>query len=103
MQHQLWRQRHNGLGTHYSLIQEASLSVMLMAEEDSIIEGMAVYMATNGFIDQIGGSGRFEELLKQVTAMPFENQEKKFMEALQACLGDHDRSDDVTVLGFRPD
>lgn len=77
-----------------------------------IEKGMSFYMATDGFEDQLGGTGqnqfslsrfgsrRFKELLKKISGLNFETQEVRLLEAFEAHKGDNDRQDDVTVAGF---
>ncbi len=69
----------------------------------------AFYMATDGYIDQIGGErrrmlgkSRLKETLLSVQGLPFEEQKHRINQALIDYQGDESRRDDVTVLGFRP-
>ncbi len=66
------------------------------------------YMLTDGFEDQFGGnpirrfgSRRFISLLKEADGRPFEEQKDIFLNAFENYKGDHERLDDVTVVGFR--
>jgi PAS domain S-box-containing protein len=67
------------------------------------------YMATDGYIDQVGGErrrmlgkSRFKETLLGVQGLPFAEQEQRIIAALIDYQGEETRRDDVTVLGFRP-
>ncbi|MDM8526087.1 7TM diverse intracellular signaling domain-containing protein [Desulfococcaceae bacterium HSG8] len=74
--------------------------------------GMAFYLATDGFEDQMGSNpasrfkatsfGRvsFRNLLREVSVLPFEKQQEMLIKAFHAHKGDIRRQDDVTVVGF---
>ena len=69
--------------------------------------GMAFYLTTDGFVDQLGGSKnlplgkkRFKNLLLENYRLPFEKQSQTLLEAFNEYKGDNDRQDDVTVVGF---
>ncbi len=71
-----------------------------------IEKGMAFYLSTDGFADQLDignrrlGSKKFRELLKTVADLPFEKQSQILLEAYEAHKGNRPRQDDVTVAGF---
>jgi len=71
-----------------------------------IEKGTVFYMASDGFIDQLGadnrrfGSRRFRELLKRIAHLPFEKQREILLEAYETHRGMKQRQDDVTVAGF---
>ncbi|OQX03397.1 MAG: hypothetical protein BWK80_55760 [Desulfobacteraceae bacterium IS3] len=71
-----------------------------------IEKGTVFYMASDGFIDQLGadnrrfGSRRFRELLKRIAHLPFEKQREILLEAYETHRGMKQRQDDVTVSGF---
>jgi len=72
-----------------------------------IEKGMAFYMASDGFADQMGGerrrrfgSGRFRQLLKKCADMPFDRQREAFLKVFNVYKGDHEIQDDITVVGF---
>jgi serine phosphatase RsbU (regulator of sigma subunit) len=69
--------------------------------------GMAFYMASDGFEDQLGGKKhfpfgkkRFRNLLRENAGKPFEEQERLLSEAFDAYKRGNDRQDDVTIMGF---
>lgn len=77
----------------------------------SVENGMSFYMATDGFVSQLGGdrgrpfgSRRFRELLRNVSEMSPEEQRKSLFqrfEEWQHVSDENERQDDVTVVGFR--
>jgi PAS domain S-box-containing protein len=73
----------------------------------SIEPGMSFYMSTDGFLDQLGGpkrfpfgNKRFRQLLMENRHDAFEEQSAKMVRAFNEYKGEHDRQDDVTVVGF---
>ncbi len=71
-------------------------------------EGMAFYMASDGFADQLGGERdrrfglrRLRELLRKNHGESFERQRELLLQAFNAYKRDNERQDDVTLLGFR--
>ncbi len=73
-----------------------------------IREGMSFYMASDGFEEQLGGARgfsfgrtRFGELLQEVSSVSLERQKDIIMEVFDRYRGEHERQDDVTVIGFR--
>ena len=69
---------------------------------------MVFYMATDGFLDQLGGkknrrfgSGRFKKLLREHHQKPFDQQQTLFLQVFQEYKGGKETQDDVTVVGFR--
>ena len=71
-------------------------------------EGMSFYMATNGLADQLGGeehcrfdNRRLKNLLKEIADIPFEKQQAMLLESFNACKGENETRDDVTMVGFR--
>jgi serine phosphatase RsbU (regulator of sigma subunit) len=77
----------------------------------SVENGMSFYMATDGFISQLGGergrpfgSRRFRELLKNVSEKSPEEQRNILLQRFEEWQKDYnedERQDDVTVVGFR--
>ena len=68
---------------------------------------MSFYMSTDGFLDQLGGEKnrlfgrkRFIETLEKAYPMKFDDQQKLLETVFKEHKGDHDRQDDVTVIGF---
>ena len=72
-----------------------------------IEKGMAFYMYSDGFTDQLGGEKglrfgikRFKNLLRENAGLPFETQRDMLIQAFEAYKGENQRQDDVTVVGF---
>ncbi len=72
-----------------------------------IERGMSFYMATDGFVDQLGGekrrrfgTRRFRELLREHARTPFEKQRETLLQSFNEYKGKNERQDDVTVVGF---
>ncbi len=70
-------------------------------------KGMAFYICSDGFVDQLGGDRersfgrkRFRNLVKEIAHLPFEKQEARFLEAFNEYRGENEVQDDVTVIGF---
>lgn len=75
----------------------------------SVEKGMSFYLFSDGFVDQLGGekkrkrrfgTRRFRNLLKENNRKPFAEQREILLQAFNEHKGDHERQDDVTVLGF---
>ncbi len=73
----------------------------------AIEAGMAFYLATDGFVDQLGGlkqfslgSKRFKNLLLENYQRPFEKQSQTLLVAFNEYKGDNERQDDLTMVGF---
>jgi CheY-like chemotaxis protein len=68
------------------------------------------YIYSDGFPDQLGGEQgrrfthrRFRELLKDISQLPMETQEKALEKALTGWMGnEYDQIDDILVIGFKP-
>ena len=76
--------------------------------EISLKPGMIFYLATDGYWDQNGGPkgfpmGRkkFKILLEEIHSLPFPQQQGRLAETLEAWQGEHERNDDVTVMGIQ--
>jgi len=72
-----------------------------------IEKSMKFYIATDGFADQMGGEdGRrfgtesLKNLLKEISGEPFEKQRNMLVHAFENYRGEHERQDDMTVVGF---
>lgn len=72
-----------------------------------IAPDMGFYLATDGFMDQLGGpmnrrfgSGRFRQLLREHHQKPYDQQQALFLQAFQDYKGDKETQDDMTVVGF---
>ena len=74
----------------------------------SLSEDTAVYIATDGIFDQIGGNkrialgkNRLSKFLEQSAALSMPLQRAAVLHFLAEYQGSEDRRDDVTVLGFK--
>ncbi len=72
-------------------------------------EKTALYLTTDGFLDQAGGDRgfgfgrqRFIGMIGAHAALPMAEQEAAFRSALGAYRGAQSQRDDITVLGFSP-
>ncbi len=75
----------------------------------SLPPGCAVYLTTDGYLDQVGGERRrmfgkkrFLALLAEIDGLPMETRKEALRSALADYQGDEIRRDDVTVIGFTP-
>jgi serine phosphatase RsbU (regulator of sigma subunit) len=71
-------------------------------------KGDAVYLFSDGYIDQFGGSkGKkfkyrpFQELLLKLHSRPMNMQRNLFAETIDAWQGELEQIDDILVIGFR--
>lgn len=70
--------------------------------------GARFYLYSDGFIDQLGGGEKerrfgtrqLKSLLAKLYHLSFENQQQYLLEAFERHKGDHERQDDVTLIGF---
>jgi PAS domain S-box-containing protein len=76
----------------------------------SLENGMIFYLATDGFIDQLGGTKRlplgnkrFQAWLLEHRQKPVAEQDVPLLKAFQEYQGENERQDDVTVVGFGVD
>ena len=73
------------------------------------LEGVeGVYLASDGYSDQLGGergfpmgNSRFRRLLLEHHRRSAEQQREHLREELESYRGEYVRQDDVTILGFR--
>lgn len=70
-------------------------------------KGQRFYMATDGAVDQVGGTKRFpfgkrrlKEFFLEHAKLPLAGQDRRLAEALEQYRGEEPRRDDITVLGF---
>jgi serine phosphatase RsbU (regulator of sigma subunit) len=68
----------------------------------------AVYLFTDGYVDQMGGphrktfrSHRFKDLLIEIYDEPMEMQKSILMERIELWRGNTEQIDDILVLGFK--
>jgi serine phosphatase RsbU (regulator of sigma subunit) len=69
---------------------------------------MPVYLATDGFLDQIGaqtglplGKRRFQSVLSSIQEQPMTTQKQALLSMFEDFKGKEEQRDDVTVVGFR--
>ena len=73
----------------------------------SLQKGDAIYMTTDGFIDQANnkrerfGSRRLRELITEVHRLPMDEQNKRFASALDQHQGSTEQRDDINLIGIR--
>jgi len=74
----------------------------------SLQKGDSIYVFSDGFVDQFGGSLRkkfktqkFKDLLLEIQSEPMENQKKILEETFEKWRGDIEQIDDVCVIGVR--
>ncbi len=86
----------------------SNLDFTFTTHDLSVREGVAFYLATDGFKDQTGGqkgfsfgSRRFAKLLQKHSGQPFDQQQAALLQAFNAYQGHYEQRDDVTVVGFR--
>lgn len=85
----------------------ADLDFTFTTHTVKIESGMSFYLSTDGFLDQLGGAKRFpfgkkrfRKLLMENRHYAFDEQSERMQRAFYEYKGEHDRQDDVTVLGF---
>jgi len=73
----------------------------------NVEKGMSFYLASDGFVDQLGGekrrrfgTRRFRKLLRENGRKPFDEQRSVLLQAFNEYKGEYERQDDVTVLAF---
>jgi len=71
-------------------------------------EGDLVYLFTDGFVDQFGGSdGKkfkyqpFRSLILKISSLPIHSQKEKLIETFTAWKGNLPQLDDVLMIGWR--
>lgn len=76
--------------------------------EIALARGSAVYLTTDGIIDQIGGAKaiafgkrRFARLLLEHRQLPLAEQQPLLLQAFYDYQGTQQRRDDVSLMGFR--
>ncbi len=70
-------------------------------------EGDKIYMFSDGFQDQFGGSNnkkfmskRFRELIFELSSQPMSEQKQRLLEDFRKWKGEYKQTDDVLLLGF---
>jgi len=73
-----------------------------------ISDDITFYLATDGFSEQLGGdknlrfgSKRFQDLLLAISQYEFDKQSTLLIDAFDSYIGNNERQDDVTVIGFK--
>lgn len=79
-----------------------------MNNEIPVLPGDSFYLFSDGFEDQFGGpenkkfmSKRFEELLREISPLPVNDQKKVLIERLSAWMGTNEQVDDILVIGIK--
>jgi len=97
-------------GDRHSLGYRDSRPDYVFTRHDLALEpGMRFYLATDGTIDQIGGSNRrlfgrrrLQDLLRASAGMGMDAQVRHLLDALAEYRGGEPRRDDLTFIGFVP-
>lgn len=68
--------------------------------------GMAIYLSTDGFLDQLGGADghrfgtkQFKQLLLEHYEQPFHTQQEMLLHAFHEYKGNFRQQDDITIIG----
>ena len=76
--------------------------------EINVKSGMKFYLTTDGYLDQNGGEKefpfgkkRFQKILEENNEKIFQEQKEIFVKELEEYQQDHERNDDVTVIGIK--
>lgn len=84
-----------------------SEDINFSSQKIKIEKGTALYLFTDGFVDQFGGekntkflSGRFEQLLQNVQQHGMEKQQEELVTAFDDWKGNNKQLDDVLVVGI---
>jgi len=71
-------------------------------------KGDCIYLFTDGYADQFGGSEgkkymykRFKNLLTELSPLQMEQQGEKLSKDFENWIGSHEQVDDVCVFGIR--
>lgn len=72
------------------------------------IQNITFYLATDGYTDELGGekrfpfgNQRFRDVLLEHNRADLATQKQQLSQTMQLYKGQHDRQDDITVLGFQ--
>lgn len=83
-------------------------NVVFTQHEIELQKSDAIYLFSDGYIDQFGGPKgkkfkykQFQELLLSASHLPMNEQKKLFAKTLKHWQGDLDQIDDILVIGFR--
>jgi len=76
--------------------------------EINIKKGDTFYLFSDGYEDQFGGpenkkfmAKRFEDLLREVSSLPVNDQKKILIDRLSAWMGTNEQVDDILVIGIK--
>lgn len=76
--------------------------------EIDIQKGDCFYLFSDGYEDQFGGpenkkfmAKKFEELLREISPLPVNDQKKMLIERLSAWMGTNEQVDDILVIGIK--
>jgi sigma-B regulation protein RsbU (phosphoserine phosphatase) len=77
-------------------------------QEIELKSGDMIYMFTDGYADQFGGTynkkfryNQFQDILKRIYTMPMEKQKDELYQTITSWQGNNDQVDDILILGFR--
>ena len=77
-------------------------------QEIDLVPGYSIYINSDGYVDQFGGpkgkkfmSKSFKKLLLDIQDIPMQDQGKLLDDKLLEWQGDHDRVDDIIVIGIQ--
>ncbi|MBF0464223.1 MAG: cache domain-containing protein [Nitrospirae bacterium] len=86
---------------------DSPLDLNFKTEKVKMSDGMSFYLATDGYVDQTGGNygfsfgnRRFRALLREICKNPFHRQREMLISTFNEHIGNNERLDDVTVIGF---
>jgi serine phosphatase RsbU (regulator of sigma subunit) len=96
-------------GNRHSLgYKRSDINYSFSNQEIEYHPGMTCYLATDGFLDQLGGermrrfgTKRFYQLLLEHKEKSLEKQCESFSHAFKRHKGPQEQQDDVTIIGFR--
>lgn len=76
--------------------------------ELEMLPGDVIYLFSDGFIDQFGGENgrkltrrRFKEILQEIGSVSLEQQEQILQQFLADWQGEHEQTDDITVIAIK--
>lgn len=91
----------------YSIGGDSYLRNKVETQRYSLNKHEKIYLATDGFQDQFGGSGNkkfmkssFKELLLEASTMPIGKQHRHFQSTFETWRGKEEQTDDVLIIGI---
>lgn len=87
---------------------EGNMPQKFTNNEVEVLPGDMIYLFSDGYADQFGGSegkkfliGRFQQLLVEMSHLPMEMQKEELYSRLLAWMGRGSQVDDILVIGIR--